>query len=154
MIHTVVLKSTNFYGSQPADTSDVNYSMNWGFLKDNTKYKIRAFFNSKAGNFNANSIGLIYTDLLTSSNTYEPKGSNGGYFNSNYLTMIHPETVGHGANSTTHLQSHSVDSAYISINNKPTNSVFNVTIKNIDIDGSQFDMGNVSYTLVLQFQEL
>lgn len=151
MIHTVVLKSTNYYGSAPADTGNINYSMNWGFLKDNTKYKIRAFFNSQSGNFDGDSIGLIYTDFLTSSNTYEPNGSNGGYFNSNYLTMIHPETVAHEGGDDVHLQSHSVDSAYVSINNKPTNSVFNVSIKNID--GSAFIMGNVSYTLVLQFQE-
>jgi hypothetical protein len=152
MIHTVVIKSVNGTKVATGQTGSINYTMNWGFLNDNTKYKIRSYFNSKSGNYDGNSLGLVYADFLTASNTYEAQGNNGGYYNSNFLTMIHPETVSSGGNDDVHLQSHSVDSAWISLNNKPLNSIFNVTIKNVD--NTNFTMGDVEYTLILEFHEI
>ena len=66
--------------------------------------------------------------------------------------MIHPETVSRGGNDTVHLQAHSVDSAYIYLNNRPSNSLITISIRNMD--GTTPNLGTLQYTLVLQLEEI
>ena len=167
MLHTVVLNSNNHFLTPSANTNEITFNMDWSFLKDNTKYKIRFFFNSRGINsVTADSVYNVYTDFLYNANTAEPNNL-GGYTPSLFLGMIHPETVintgggggGGGGGNTAHLKAHSVDSAYILLNSKPNNSIFKIIIKNMDgsnpnITPADNTKNFLQYTTVLQFEEI
>lgn len=159
MIHTVVLNSNNALSTPKTvdnpqnNGNSVNYSMDWGFLKENTQYKIRSYFNSTSGNFNADTLVIASADFLGSSTCYEPAGLRYGRVKSDYLTMIHAESVSNGSATGVHLQTHSIDSGYIMLQSKPLNNVFNITLKLTNNTLLTCPVG-FSYVLVLEFIEV
>lgn len=153
MIYTTVLNSNQHFGATPTNTATVSYNVDWGYLNPEKKYKMRFFFNSRSfGSADANSVYLVYADFVSGSNTIESVLNNVGRIGSNYIGMVHPETVDNQGNTAVHLQAHSVDSAYIMLNNRPSNNIFTVSIRNMD--GSVPNLSTLQYTLVLQFEEV
>lgn len=153
MIYTTVLNSNQHFGATPTNTATVSYNVDWGYLDNEKKYKMRFFFNSREyGSADANSVFLVYADFVSGSNTIQSVLNKVGTVGSNFIGMIHPETVSRGGNDTVHLQAHSVDSSYIMLNNRPSNNIFTVSIRNMD--GSVPNLSTLQYTLVLQFEEV
>ena len=152
MIYTTVLNSNQHFGATPTNTATVSYNVDWGYLNNEKKYKMRMFFNSREfASADANSVYLVYADFVSGSNTIHSILNNVGIVGSNFIGMIHPETVSHGGNNSVHLQAHSVDSAYIYLNNRPSNNIFTVSIRNMD--GTTPNLSTLQYTLVLQLEE-
>jgi len=153
MSYTIVLNSNQYFGSTaPTNTATVSYFIDWSTLKTDTKYKMRMFFNSREFNgADADSVYLVFADFVSGSNTIQSILNKQGTIGSNFIGMIHPETVSHGGNNSVHLQAHSVDSAYIYLNNRPGNSRITISIRNMD--GSTPNLGVLQYTLVLQIEE-
>lgn len=152
MIYTTVLNSNQHFGATPTNTATVSYNVDWGYLDNEKKYKMRMFFNSRQfAGADANSNYLVYADFVSGSNTIHSILNNVGIVGSNFIGMIHPETVSHGGNNSVHLQAHSVDSAYIYLNNRPSNNIFTVSIRNMD--GTTPNLSTLQYTLVLQLEE-
>jgi hypothetical protein len=154
MLYTIVLNSNQYYGTTaPTNTATVSYFIDWSTLKTDTDYKMRMFFNSREfGSADANSIYLVYADFVSGSNTIHSILNKQGVIGSNFIGMIHPETVSHGGNNSVHLQAHSVDSAYIYLNNRPSNSLITISIRNMN--GTTPNLSTLQYTLVLQLEEV
>jgi hypothetical protein len=154
MLYTIVLNSNQYYGSSaPTNTANVSYFIDWSTLKNDSAYKMRMFFNSREfGSADANSVYLVNADFVSGSNTIQSIRNNQGVIGSDFIGMIHPETVSRGGNDTVHLQAHSVDSAYIYLNNRPSNSLITISIRNMD--GTTPNLSTLQYTLVLQLEEV
>lgn len=152
MNYTVILNSNNHYGSL-TNSATVSYFIDWSSFKNDTKYRMRMFFNSRSfDTADANSVFLVNADFVTGSNTIQSILNKQAGLGSNFIGMIQPETVSRGANSSVHLKCHSIDSSYIYLNNRPSNSLITISIRNMD--GTIPNLGTLQYTLVLQFEEM
>jgi hypothetical protein len=155
MIHTVVLKSI--------DNLDINgngniitFSMDWAFLKDNTKYKLKAYFTSNHDtNLSADDLVNIEADFLGSSTVYEAGGKRSGFVKSNYLTTVSPQilhtTSGGTAGYRMYLKND--NTPCVMLNSKPLGSTFNVYLRNAKDNSLLGLSADFRYVLVLEFTE-
>ncbi len=148
MSYTVILNSTEYYGSAPANIGSIQYAVDWSFMPKGKQYKVSFNFIVGTGSLSLNMF-LIYADFTGSPLVYEG-GSTIQKDVSNCLGIAY---TGLGSTTTTisnyRVLAHENDP--IVINDRPSNNVFTVRLVNV--------LGNLTsisraYQLILTFTEI